>query len=690
MSEESSLFNPGFLGAGGFHWWVGQVADDSTWRGNISDKKFEGTGKIPGWGYRYKVRIIGLHDKEEETLTSDQLPWAQVMYPITAGGGQAGAHQTPNIRQGMFVFGFFLDGQDQENPVIMGVLGNNAQTKLATEIGTTKQNFSATSGYAKGTNPDPKLKIADQNIDTAAKPTENTTAVHKQTTANVKLNDLYTSFTIPLSSPCKKDNTDISNIKTVIENLTNEINKIQQAIASPIDAASKALGDIKKSIEGATQQIAAGIKSVMDKVRGYVLKQINKLTDKLADMMFPNIRFKFLDLKKLATGKLACLFNKLINGLPGIIGAFLNSSFGKYSDKPQTEEEMMVPPGAPTVGVGVTVTFQDVLNIPFENRPVEAYETRQPQRKPIPICSVEALIGNVVGNILPELTQGIDDAIVPINTFVSNYIEEIAQLGGGIDAVEKSGALNTQASSITSSATSGPDTTATNKKSSGSAINQVNDSINSAIGLGGQAAGIAGQAIGTGTAVIGALQAGDPLAAANVIGGAIGGQAGAVIGQATSIAGQAIGVANALQTGGVLDAASALGTVLGGPTGSLIGGLVGDISAAFGFINGILNFFSCDDAPKCPQSNGYRFHDGSIGSGQVDIANLVNAGKACAAPPTVPQPPTVPFAAPTSSIQGAIGAVTAAGTVIERVAGVANPVTTVVKTATNALEIFNK
>jgi hypothetical protein len=376
----------------------------------------------------------------------------------------------------------------------------------------------------------------------------------------------------------------------------------------------------------------------------------------LADKMFPNIRFKFLELKKLATGKLACLFNKLINGLPGIIGAFLNSSFGKYSDKPQTEEEMMVPPGAPTVGVGVTVTFQDVLNIPFENRPVEAYETRQPQRKPIPICSVEALVGNVVGNILPELTQGIDDAIVPINTFVSNYIEEIAQLGGGINAVEKSGALNTQASSITSSATSGADTTATNKKSSGSAINQVNDSINSAIGLGGQAAGIAEQAIGTGTAVIG----------------------------------QAIGVANALQTGGVLDAASALGTVLGGPTGSLIGGLVGDISAAFGFINGILNFFSCDDAPKCPQSNGYRFHDGSIGSGQVDIANLVNAGKACAAPPTVPQPPTVPFAAPTSSIQGAIGAVTAAGTVIERVAGVANPVTTVVKTATNALEIFNK
>ena len=63
------------------------------------------------------------------------------MYPITAGGGQTNAAQTPNLRQGNFVFGFFLDGQDQQVPVIMGVLGNNAQTPLATKIGTTATEF---------------------------------------------------------------------------------------------------------------------------------------------------------------------------------------------------------------------------------------------------------------------------------------------------------------------------------------------------------------------------------------------------------------------------------------------------------------------------------------------------------------------------------------------------------------------
>jgi len=150
--EAGALFNPGFLG-NNFIWWIGQIADDTEWRDNILPGKFEDKDGVPGWGRRYKVRIMGVHDKEEESIPSDQLPWANVMYPITAGGGQTNASQTPNLRQGNFVLGFYMDGQDQQVPVIMGILGNNAQTSMATKIGTTDTNFSATSGYAEGKTP---------------------------------------------------------------------------------------------------------------------------------------------------------------------------------------------------------------------------------------------------------------------------------------------------------------------------------------------------------------------------------------------------------------------------------------------------------------------------------------------------------------------------------------------------------
>jgi uncharacterized protein YoxC len=167
--SEGSLFNSGFLGAG-FNWWVGQIADDATWRDNILPGKFESANQIPGWGRRYKVRIIGLHDQGETEIASDQLPWAQVMYPVTAGGGQGASGQTPNLRQGNMVFGFFLDGQEQQVPVIMGVLGNNAQTQLSTKIGdgkvtNTQPGSLATSGNSVSAsgNTDTNRKVPDDD-----------------------------------------------------------------------------------------------------------------------------------------------------------------------------------------------------------------------------------------------------------------------------------------------------------------------------------------------------------------------------------------------------------------------------------------------------------------------------------------------------------------------------------------------
>ena len=149
------LFNKGFIGQD-FLWWIGQVADDSYWRDNVLSGKFESAESIPGWGYRYKVRIFGLHDLGEEVISSENLPWANVMYPVTAGSYLQNSGQTPMIRQGNIVFGFFLDGTARQQPVIMGCLGNNSQTEVATTIGDNRVTSNTTgeticvSGYSQG------------------------------------------------------------------------------------------------------------------------------------------------------------------------------------------------------------------------------------------------------------------------------------------------------------------------------------------------------------------------------------------------------------------------------------------------------------------------------------------------------------------------------------------------------------
>ena len=155
--EGGGLFNQQFIGQG-FNWWIGQVADDSYWRDNISSAKLTDKQSVPGWGYRYKVRIFGLHDAGEGGVESKDLPWANIMYGVTDGAYTGNAGSTPQIQQGNMVYGFFLDGPEQDQPIIMGVMANNAQTELATEIGTdrvsnTKPGKLATSAYAEGAKP---------------------------------------------------------------------------------------------------------------------------------------------------------------------------------------------------------------------------------------------------------------------------------------------------------------------------------------------------------------------------------------------------------------------------------------------------------------------------------------------------------------------------------------------------------
>ena len=220
--EGGALFNPGFIG-GSFIWWIGQIADNSSWRNNELPGKFEGANSIKGFGKRYKVRIIGVHDKEEETIPSDQLPWANIMYPITAGGGQGGSYQTANLRQGMFVFGFYMDGQDMQVPVIMGVLGNNAQTELLTKIGNSDSNFAGTSGFSQGQEDikGPAQSVPMDEGKTTLKPKDADTSKEESIlSGNDKTNDQG----LPLDKQATKEQqADLESAKADIESMSDTV-----------------------------------------------------------------------------------------------------------------------------------------------------------------------------------------------------------------------------------------------------------------------------------------------------------------------------------------------------------------------------------------------------------------------------------------------------------------------------------
>jgi hypothetical protein len=616
--EGGALFNSGFLGAS-FNWWIGQVAPDSTWRDNISPGKIESPKEIPGWGYRYKVRIIGLHDQGETEIASDQLPWAQVMYPVTAGGGQASSGQTPNIRQGNMVFGFFLDGQEQQVPVIMGVLGNNAQTALATKIGDNKVTNAqagsiAVSGYAEpavGTK-DPNLKAPAQGL-AITKPgvdpspaavavpgatIETTTSVHGQSGMDQQMDDLLKKKVVMLS-PCDLPGSVMKGMQTEIGSLTTEIDKVLKAKQSYSDAVSQVkslssggglsnqisgisgslgqLGGITGQIDGTLEQvqgisgqiggvtnqisgalgevqgiaggisgIAGGIsgigdipgalggigdllgqvddsaekiealmekyapklakkmKVVMNKIGEFTSKTINKILGPLGDLLFPNQRFEFLNMKLKINEKLKCLFSKLANGLGKKILDALKNLFGGGNSQPSANPSPTSPTGTAPL---------------------------------VPMCSVEQLTGEILGSSMGDINKAAEEITQSVGTFVQDS-------QSGLPAVGKIG-------------------------------------------------DIAGQ-----------------------IGG-IAGQVGAAADKVTGIAGQIGGIAG--QIGGLLGGFGNL--KLGDIKFPDIGK---SIKEALSFENITLNLFGCDSKPNCPATDAYTL---DTGGESVPDPNKAEVGK---------------------------------------------------------------
>ena len=419
--EGGSLFNPGFLG-GSFLWWIGQIVDDSTWRDNINPGKYEDKTSIPGWGRRYKVRIIGLHDQGETTIPSDQLPWAQVMYPVTAGGGQTGAMDSTKLRQGNMVFGFFLDGQDQQVPVIMGVLGNNSQTVLAQKNSTvedtitdTQPGILAKSGYSEGTNPksgtaretppDDDLSLEEPPEGTVSN--ESADGI-QQTTAADSRRQAKCEEKIALMKPDPKEfiSSSLKGIQTVIENLTNRIDTILQSLQSYADAITNKVTDaqeaIQNIIQSASREISKFMKPIFDKIQEFALKILNQGFNMIIAALPSSMRFQFKDMVQQLTELMLCMYNKMTGGLKDQI-------VGSLSDAINPQEllndvQQAVQNGDPSVGA--------------------------PTNPRVPMCAAEAIVAKVINLNKGEIDASNNAIVNNLNAYLEDTNEMLAGITG--------------------------------------------------------------------------------------------------------------------------------------------------------------------------------------------------------------------------------------------------------------------
>lgn len=68
---------------------------------------------------RIKVRIFGMHTHNTADIEDGDLPWAQVVIPVTEGGS-SGIGTNIGIKVQAQVYGVFMDGKDSQLPLVLG------------------------------------------------------------------------------------------------------------------------------------------------------------------------------------------------------------------------------------------------------------------------------------------------------------------------------------------------------------------------------------------------------------------------------------------------------------------------------------------------------------------------------------------------------------------------------------------
>ena len=96
-------YGDSFVG-GNFLWFTGVVED-------VNDPEEMG---------RYRVRCFGYHTDNKGDIPTEDLPWANVMMPVTSASTSGIGYSATGLVQGSWIIGFFRDGSNVQDPVIMG------------------------------------------------------------------------------------------------------------------------------------------------------------------------------------------------------------------------------------------------------------------------------------------------------------------------------------------------------------------------------------------------------------------------------------------------------------------------------------------------------------------------------------------------------------------------------------------
>ena len=361
---DQSLLKTDFAGRDGFTWWFGRVANQSVWK---EDNLVSGASG--NFANRCKVRIVGYHPFNN-SLPEEDLPWATVMMDPMTGGSQGAVGDTLTLRGGETCIGFFLDGEEAQQPVIMGLIarqGNTVNSISETEIKRNKSNgFRNSSGTnehnstkrktveadkvkpknspkaQKGkvilnTGVDSSTEIPEFNIDQTTDSGDSGVGKKEGVAFGAmcsisdsgKIVEKNTTAVRENPSNCKNDS--IGQISQILTDFIALTNSLESSLGKFVDPVANKIFDMDAELRRIVRQVKGLLKGVLNDVRDGLVGSLNVIFSKFLGTLNLINPFEFLtdEASRLAYQKILdlifCIFEKLLEDL----GGFLRNMFSQ-------------------------------------------------------------------------------------------------------------------------------------------------------------------------------------------------------------------------------------------------------------------------------------------------------------------------------------------------------------------------
>ena len=321
---EESLLKSGIIGKDGFVWWIGRVAKRDTWFRENLGNAFSGEQ-----GFRCKVRIIGYHPFDDK-LSENDLPWAQVM--LDAASGNAANGSTMLLQGGETCVGFFLDGEDAQQPVIIGLLHRNANVKESTDDELKRKEGEIqfknaplyTGNKIPSTNrPSSKPKSLPQipalpGTSTVEGTTNKAFCLWSDGPSSAAAAfEIKNTKYVRIPSRCSNDL--IGGITRIIQDFIAIVNTLEKSIGQFIDPLLNEIVDIANTIKNIAGQIGGIVKQIINSIRDGIIKclislfkkflGLQKKTDPTHSLTGPVLQ----KATKTLLQQIFCIFEKLID-----------------------------------------------------------------------------------------------------------------------------------------------------------------------------------------------------------------------------------------------------------------------------------------------------------------------------------------------------------------------------------------